>query len=112
MWVLVGLRAFNFPLNLAAWKVGGALASGCSIVLMCSPRAVLTTTALAALVDEAGFPPGAFNFVYGAPSLAEHLCPHPAVAFVTFTRPAAAGQRHLAPTAPTPERGGPQPGRK
>ena len=40
---MLGLTAFNFPLNLAAWKIGGALASGCSIVLMCSPKSVLTT---------------------------------------------------------------------
>ena len=53
--VVLGLTAFNFPLNLAAWKIGGALAAGCSIVLMCSPKSVLTTTALAALVEEAGF---------------------------------------------------------
>jgi aldehyde dehydrogenase (NAD+) len=102
--VVVGLTAFNFPLNLAAWKVGGALASGCSIVLMCSPKAVLTTTALAALVDEAGFPPGAFNFVYGPPSLAEHLCRHPAVDFVTFTGSAAVGKRIVELTAPTLKR--------
>jgi aldehyde dehydrogenase (NAD+) len=102
--VVVGLTAFNFPLNLAAWKVGGALASGCSIVLVCSPKAVLTTTALAALVEEAGFPPGAFNFVYGPPSLAEHLCRHPAVDFVTFTGSAAVGKRIVELTAPTLKR--------
>jgi len=83
--VVLGLTAFNFPLNLAAWKVGGALASGCSIVLMCSPKSVLSTTALAALIEEAGVPPGAVNFVYGPPEVAEHLCRHPAVDIVTLT---------------------------
>jgi len=71
---------------------------------MCSPKAVLTTTALAALVDEAGFPPGAFNFVYGPPSLAEHLCRHAAVDFVTFTGSAAVGKRIVELTAPTLKR--------
>jgi len=102
--VVLGLAAFNFPLNLAAWKIGGALASGCSIVLMCSPRSVLTTTALAALIEEAGFPPGAFNFVYGPPDVAEHLCSHPGIDFVTFTGSAAVGRRIVELAAPTLKR--------
>jgi aldehyde dehydrogenase (NAD+)/betaine-aldehyde dehydrogenase len=102
--VVVGLTAYNFPLNLAAWKLGGALAAGCSIVLMCSPKAVLTTTALAALVEEAGFPPGAFNFVYGPAPVAEHLCTHPDVDFVTFTGSAAIGSRIVELSAPTLKR--------
>ena len=102
--VVLGLTAYNFPLNLAAWKLGGALASGCSIVLMCSPKSVLSTTALARLVEEAGFPPGAFNFVYGPPDVAEHLCSHPGVDFVTFTGSAAVGRRIVELTAPTLKR--------
>jgi aldehyde dehydrogenase (NAD+) len=102
--VVLGLTAFNFPLNLAAWKIGGALASGCSIVLMCSPKSVLTTTALAALIEEAGFPPGAFNFVYGPPAVAEHLCGHPGIDFVTFTGSAEVGRRIVQLTAPTLKR--------
>jgi aldehyde dehydrogenase (NAD+)/betaine-aldehyde dehydrogenase len=102
--VVLGLTAFNFPLNLAAWKIGGALASGCSIVLMCSPKSVLTTTALAGLIDEAGFPPGAFNFVYGPPEIAEHLCRHPGIDFVTFTGSAAVGRRIVELSAPTLKR--------
>ncbi|MGO8958643.1 MAG: aldehyde dehydrogenase family protein [Streptosporangiaceae bacterium] len=102
--VVLGLTAFNFPLNLAAWKIGGALASGCSIVLMCSPKSVLTTTALAALIEEAGFPPGAFNYVYGPPDLAEHLCSHPGIDFVTFTGSAAVGRRIVELAAPTLKR--------
>ncbi len=102
--VVVGLTAYNYPLNLAAWKLGGALASGCSIVLISSQKAVLTTTALTALVEEAGFPPGAFNFVYGPPPVAEHLCSHPGVDFVTFTGSAAIGKRIVELTAPTLKR--------
>jgi aldehyde dehydrogenase (NAD+) len=102
--VVVGLTAYNFPLNLAAWKLGGALASGCSIVLACSPKSVHTSTALAALVEEAGFPPGAFNFVYGAPPVAERLCSHPDVDFVTFTGSATIGKRVVELAAPTLKR--------
>ena len=99
--VVAGLTAYNYPLNLAAWKLGGALASGCTIVLMCSQKAVLTTTALAELVEEAGFPPGAFNFVYGPPATAERLCSHPRVDFVSFTGSAAVGRRIVELSAPT-----------
>lgn len=102
--VVVGLTAYNFPLNLAAWKLGGALAAGCSIVLTCSPKSVLTTTALARLVDEAGFPAGAFNFVYGPPAVAERLCSNPSVDLVTFTGSAAVGKRIVELSAPTLKR--------
>ena len=102
--VVVGLTAYNYPLNLAAWKLGGALASGCSIVLICSQKAVLTTTALSALIEEAGVPAGAFNFVYGPPPVAERLCSHPDVDFVTFTGSAAIGKRIVELSAPTLKR--------
>jgi aldehyde dehydrogenase (NAD+) len=55
-------------------------------------------------VEEAGFPPGAFNFVYGPPDVAEHLCRHPGVDFVTFTGSAAVGRRIVELTAPTLKR--------
>jgi aldehyde dehydrogenase (NAD+) len=102
--VVLGLTAYNFPLNLAAWKLGGALAAGCSIVLTCSPKSVLTTTALARLVEEAGFPAGAFNFVYGPATVSEHLCAHRDVDFVTFTGSAAVGRRIVEVSAPTLKR--------
>lgn len=90
---VAALTAFNFPLNLAAWKMGGAYASGCPVVLMCSPKAILTTTAFAHLVEEAGFPAGAFNLVYGQPDIAEALCSDPRIDMITFTGSAAVGSR-------------------
>lgn len=102
--VVAGLTAYNYPLNLAAWKLGGAIASGCSIVLMCSQKAVHTTTALAALIEEAGVPAGAFNFVYGPPATAERLCSHPDVDLVSFTGSAAIGRRIMELAAPTLKR--------
>ena len=61
-------------------------------------------SALAALIEEAGFPPGAFNFVYGPAEIAEHLCGHPAIDFVTFTGSAAVGRRIVELSAPTLKR--------
>lgn len=75
--------------------------AGCSIVLVCSQKAVLTTTVLARLIEEAGFPAGAFHLVYGPPPVAEHLCRHPDVDFVTFTGSAAIGKRIVELAAPT-----------
>jgi aldehyde dehydrogenase (NAD+)/betaine-aldehyde dehydrogenase len=102
--VVAALTSYNFPLNLAAFKLGGALAAGCSVVLMPSPRAVLSTVALVRLVEETGIPPGAVNLVYGDPGIAERLVAHPAVDVVTFTGSAAVGSRVLSLAAPTLKR--------
>jgi aldehyde dehydrogenase (NAD+)/betaine-aldehyde dehydrogenase len=102
--VVAALTSYNFPLNLAAFKLGGALAAGCSVVLMPSPRAVLSTVALVRLVEETGIPPGAVNLVYGDPGIAERLVAHPAVDMVTFTGSAAVGSRVLSLAAPSLKR--------
>jgi aldehyde dehydrogenase (NAD+)/betaine-aldehyde dehydrogenase len=57
--------------------------------------------AFAKLVEEAGFPSGVFNFVFGPPSVAEYLCSHPGVSMITFTGSAAIGTRVLGLAAPT-----------
>lgn len=102
--VVAALASYNYPINLAAMKLGGALAAGCTLVLMPSPRAVLTTVALVRLIEEAGFPPGALNLVYGAPPIAEQLVAHQDVDMVSFTGSAAVGSHVMALAAPTIKR--------
>jgi len=102
--VVAALSSYNYPINLAAMKLGGALAAGCTVVLMPSPRAVLTTVALVRLIEEAGFPPGALNLVYGPPHIAEQLVAHDDVAMVSFTGSAAVGAHVMALAAPTMKR--------
>lgn len=59
------ITAWNFPIPLAAWKLGPALAAGCTVVLKPSEMTPLTSLHLAALSKEAGFPDGVINVVPG-----------------------------------------------
>src|SRR5204863_7614962 len=54
-----------FPLLMAAWKLGPALAAGCTVVLKPAEQTPLTAVRLAELIEEAGFPEGAVNVVTG-----------------------------------------------
>ncbi|ALJ19278.1 aldehyde dehydrogenase family protein [Microbacterium sp. No. 7] len=99
--VVGAITAFNVPVMLAAWKLGPALASGCSAVLLSSPKAILTTRAVVRLIEEAGFPAGAVNFVFGPPAVTEQVVSAPEVDLVTFTGSAAVGSHIMALAAPT-----------
>lgn len=63
--VVGAIVPWNFPLMIAAWKLGPALAAGCSVVLKPAETASLTLIRLAELALEAGLPPGVFNVVTG-----------------------------------------------
>jgi aldehyde dehydrogenase (NAD+) len=77
---------WNYPMQIAGRSVGGALAMGNACVLKPAEEACLTTLALAALAQEAGFPAGALNVV---PGLGEEagaaLTAHPGVRHLSFT---------------------------
>lgn len=77
---------WNFPLLMAAWKLGPALASGCTIVLKPAEQTPLTALRLGELIVEAGFPPGVVNIVPGqGPTAGKHLAQHHDVDKVAFT---------------------------
>src|ERR1700751_464700 len=66
---VVGLIVpWNFPLLLASWKLGPALACGNTLVLKPAEQTPLTTLKLGELSLEAGFPPGVINIVTGGPA--------------------------------------------
>jgi len=77
---------WNFPLLMAAWKLGPALAAGCTVVLKPAEQTPLSALRLGELVQEAGFPKGAVNIVpgYGEKAGAA-LAAHPGVDKVAFT---------------------------
>ena len=54
--VVAALSAYNYPLNLLVWKLGGALASGCTTVVLPSPQGLWSTLRVFELLDEAGLP--------------------------------------------------------
>ena len=80
--VVGGIIGWNFPLTLAASKVGPALAMGNSLVLKPSEFTSLSAWRLAELAIEAGVPPGVFNVVNGAGNtVGDALARHPDVDF-------------------------------
>ena len=83
--VVGGIIGWNFPLVLAAEKVGPALVTGNSLVLKPSELTALSAARLAALALEAGVPEGVLNVVHGGPQVGEALARHPDVDMITFT---------------------------
>src|SRR5690349_18062673 len=77
---------WNFPLLMAAWKLGPALAAGCTIVLKPAEQTPLSALRLGELITEAGFPDGVVNVVPGYGETAgAALAAHPDVDKVAFT---------------------------
>jgi len=77
---------WNFPLLMAAWKLGPALATGCTIVLKPAEQTPLSALLLAELIAEAGFPDGVVNVVTGYGETAgAALAAHPDVDKIAFT---------------------------
>lgn len=80
-------------------KIGGALASGCTLVLKAAEETPHAAVALVKLFDEAGIPPGVLNLVYGNPAeVSEQLITAPEIRLVTFTGSVTVG-KHLAQMA-------------
>lgn len=77
---------WNFPLLMAAWKLGPALATGCTVVLKPAEQTPLSAIRLGELALEAGLPPGVLNIVTGFGETAgAALAAHPDVDKVAFT---------------------------
>jgi len=95
---VVGLiTPWNFPLLIASWKLGPALACGNTVVLKPSELTPLTTVRLGALALEAGLPEGVLEVVVGTgPEAGWRLVEHPDVAKIGFTGSTAVGRRIMA----------------
>jgi phenylacetaldehyde dehydrogenase len=77
---------WNFPLLMAAWKLGPALATGCCVVLKPAEQTPLSALRLGELIQEAGFPDGVVNIVPGYGETAgAALAAHPDVDKIAFT---------------------------
>src|ERR1041385_4094052 len=77
---------WNFPLLMAAWKLGPALATGCTVVLKPAEQTPLSALRLGELITEAGFPDGVVNVVPGFGETAgAALAAHPDVDKIAFT---------------------------
>lgn len=84
--VVAAIVAWNFPLLLACWKLGPALATGCTVVLKPAEQTPLSALFLGKLIEEAGYPAGVVNIVTGdGISAGAPLTSHPLVNKITFT---------------------------
>ncbi len=76
---------WNFPLLMAAWKLGPALAAGCTVILKPAEQTPLSALRLGELIQQAGFPAGVVNIVPGFGEAGAALAAHPDVDKVAFT---------------------------
>ena len=83
---------WNFPLLLACWKLGPALACGCTVILKPAEQTSLTTLRLGELALEAGFPAGVINIVTGGPDVGKAMVAHDAIDKIAFTGSSAVGR--------------------
>jgi acyl-CoA reductase-like NAD-dependent aldehyde dehydrogenase len=94
--VVGAIVPWNFPLIMAAWKIGPALAAGNSLILKPSEKSPLSALRLAALASEAGIPDGVFNVLPGFGQTAgEALALHMDVDAIGFTGSTRTGKRML-----------------
>src|SRR5437899_2971638 len=95
---------WNFPLLLASWKLGPALACGCTIVLKPAEQTPLTTLRFGELAVEAGLPAGVLNIVTGGPETGKAIVSHAGIDKIAFTGSTAVGKEIMRGAADTLKR--------
>jgi 5-carboxymethyl-2-hydroxymuconic-semialdehyde dehydrogenase len=99
------IMPWNAPLMLSTWRIAPALAAGNTVVLKPAEWSPLTATYLAAVIEEAGVPPGVFNVVHGFGETAgAPLSRHPGVDLICFTGETTTGKAIIAAGAATLKR--------
>jgi len=98
------ITPWNYPLLMAIWKIGPALAAGCTLVLKPAPATPLTTLMLAEMTGEAGFPPGVINIITGGNDTGQAIVEHPDVRLVSLTGSTAAGKKVMSVASATLKR--------
>jgi gamma-glutamyl-gamma-aminobutyraldehyde dehydrogenase len=94
--VVAAILPWNFPLLMLAWKIGPALAAGCSVIVKPAEQTSLTALRVAELAMEAGLPRGVLQVLPGdGPSVGEPLGMHMDVDMVSFTGSTETGRRFL-----------------
>lgn len=84
---------WNFPLVMAAWKIGPVIASGCTTVLKTAQETPVTAMILAEIMKEAGLPNGVVNIITGGAKEGEVLLSNPKVRKVAFTGSTEVGRK-------------------
>jgi betaine-aldehyde dehydrogenase len=83
--ICAGIGAWNYPLQIAAWKSAPALAAGNAMIFKPAELTPLTALRLAELFKDAGLPDGTFNVVPGFADTGQALTGHPDIAKVSLT---------------------------
>ncbi len=100
--VVAAIVPWNFPLLLASWKVGPALACGNTFILKPASQTPLTALALGELAQEVGFPPGVFNVITGpGSSVGQAIVEHPGIDKIAFTGDTSTGKGIMRSAAET-----------
>ncbi len=95
---------WNFPILMAAWKWGPALAAGCTIVMKPAEQTPLTCLRMAELAQEAGIPDGVINVVTGYGDTGAAIVRHPGVDKIAFTGHYETAQKIMVDAAKTLKR--------
>src|SRR4030095_12364749 len=91
--VVSAIIPWNFPLQMAMWKIAPALAAGCTIVLKPAPETSVTALELAKLIDKTGLPKGVVNIITGDAEVGEEMVTNSLVDKVAFTGSTEVGRK-------------------
>ena len=83
--VTAGIAPWNYPLLMAAWKIGPALAAGCTSIIKPSEMTPRTTLLLGEIAQQAGLPDGVLNIITGAGDTGQAIVAHPDIQMVSLT---------------------------
>ncbi len=97
--ICAGIGAWNYPLQIACWKVAPALACGNSMIFKPSEETPLGALKLAEILFEAGVPAGVFNVVQGDGSVGAWLTHHADIAKISFTGEVGTGKKVMSAAA-------------
>ena len=97
--VCAGIGAWNYPIQIAAWKAAPALACGNAMIFKSSELTPATSIELAKAFMEAGAPAGLFNVVHGDARVGGMLVDHPRIAKISLTGSVATGKKILSSAA-------------
>jgi betaine-aldehyde dehydrogenase len=102
--VVGSIAPWNYPLMMAVWKLGPALAAGCTVVFKPAPSTPVTALMLAELTAEAGFPEGVVNVVTGGNETGQAIVEHPDIRMVSLTGSTNTGKKVMETAARTLKR--------
>ena len=97
--VCAGIGAWNYPVQIACWKSGPALAAGNAMIFKPSEETPLTAYKLAEIFTEAGLPDGVFNIVQGDARTGQLITNHPEIDKVSFTGEVGTGKKVMSASA-------------